>query len=229
MNKLLLTLLLLSASSCAPSTNFFRIYPKKYKPKPETSEVAVIKDPPGKPYQLLGIVTAHGMQTEFIGNTATSTGDALFDQARQVGADALVKGKIESQSSYSVGRAGVTTSQQHVAVAYAIRWADPRDPTFIPGTVPVQSIIDSAETVAAKEQGLVSRAMLKSLTVGKTTKAEVLEMLGEPMNEMVMENFMYMETWTYRAKVLDQAWGIKEQIMNVQFNKNGIMSGKMSF
>jgi hypothetical protein len=221
-------LTLFTIVGCAPSTKFYAIRPFPRQPKSENAQIEIIGDPPGKPYQFLGVVTSSGLQTEFIGNTQSSTAEALVGKAREVGADALVHSKVQSASSYSVGSYGVTESQQHFAMAYAIAWASPTDSTFIPGNITCQSIIEKGEDDLAKKSGKVSMGMLRRLTVGETKLSEVQALLGEPVSESTMDmGMVYLDTKSYAVDVLDMFSGSKRVIVTLQFNKSGVLSSKM--
>lgn len=226
----LVTILLIGFSSCAPSTKFFPIRPFPRQAKPENAVIQSVPDPPGKPYQLMGVILANGQQTEFIGNTQSSVAEAVYVKARSIGADAILKGKIASSSSYNATSSGIYENQHHRAMAYAISWALPSDSTYIPGDTTVQSIMDIAEEATAQKQGMLSKSVIQRMKVGLTKKSEADFLLGEPLSQSVVDNtYMFIETRTYRITVLDFFDGSKRVILSLGFDRNGILSSKMVF
>jgi hypothetical protein len=208
---------------CAPHVNFYPVRQFPRPPKSATAHIEILPDPPGKPYQFLGLVTAFGIEDELIGNTESSTSEALLGKAREIGADALIHGKVQSGLAYLAGSYSTT----HRATAYAISWASPTDSTFIPGDTSVKSIVETAEDDIARRTGKVSMKMLRSFKVGESTERDVTRILGDPLVQNEMEMTMYIKTFSYRVEVVDFIEGSKMVTATFQFNKDGKLTSRM--
>jgi len=139
---------LILLNSCGPSTQFQRVYPGTSLPRPEGATVETVTDPPGKPYQLLGIVSAGAQAEGLTGSSLETVRNSMRERAREEGADAIVLPATITQSQttqYHNRENGSTwneTRTVNVGYAYAIRWEQPGDTISIPGKTTVASIVE---------------------------------------------------------------------------------------
>ncbi|MFI5201403.1 MAG: hypothetical protein ACHQNE_03355 [Candidatus Kapaibacterium sp.] len=135
---------LLCLSSCGfryipgPKSAFERLTTT---PTPKTDTVvAVAQNPPGRNYQLLGVVMAAGVDAKH-----SAIEDVLLKRARFEGADAInifedssSVANVDMQHSINANRAdGSYHASYNVTKlsAYAVRWAQPSDSNVMMGNV----------------------------------------------------------------------------------------------
>ncbi len=102
-NLLVIVFFIFCAVGCTAEGNFIRTDSTIYPPKPADFDVLVLMSKPQKAYKEIGIVTVHKQATttlEEIGEDELMP--ELLDQARAIGADALIDLKFDNYTKSAV-------------------------------------------------------------------------------------------------------------------------------
>lgn len=88
---------------CAVQANSIRFGEHQYAPRPVGSQVDVLLSEPSRPYEVIGLVTADKQAATTIGQVKESDlYPALIEQARLIGADAIVDIQFETFAKSAV-------------------------------------------------------------------------------------------------------------------------------
>jgi hypothetical protein len=94
--KLLIPALVLLCMSCAVQTTAIPFGEHRYKPKPKDAVIDVLLKEPTRPYELIGMITVKKQATlRFETISEEELYPALIDEARKLGADAIIDIKFE--------------------------------------------------------------------------------------------------------------------------------------
>ncbi len=225
---LLLGTILSTLISCGPKTLYKQVYPKLLPPKESDAYIEIAEDPPGKPYLILGVASAAGFEDDgpliTTGNSKSEVFQALLQEARKQGGDAIHMYHSASSSRYSIGSIDYRLHKNttHMTTAYVLRWAREGDSLVLPGNVKISEVLERANQIEAKNKGInLTPHTLSQIKVGETTKEQVQSLLGEPYSENIMQTFGTIETWAYDLVLYDPILGIKKVIYVVQFRADG--------
>jgi hypothetical protein len=110
-------------SGCAVQSNAIRFGETAYAPKPRGTAIPVLVEPPTKPYEVIGMVTADKQAATTLGQVKEQDlYPALIEQARLLGADAIYDVQFETYVKSAV----FSSKNKHAlkASAKAIRYTE---------------------------------------------------------------------------------------------------------
>lgn len=112
-----------ACAGCAVQANAIRFGEHQYDPRPYDAQVDVLLSEPSRPYEVIGLVTADKQAATTIGQVKESDlYPALIEQARLIGADAIIDIQFETFTKSAV----FSSRNKHAlkASAKAIRYKE---------------------------------------------------------------------------------------------------------